>query len=368
MDPRKLGEAMTADLDTRYLEKRKVRGKVGWAWNNRHAAEHGIKSEWLGYDPIKAAQRADTLNKMYDRAREGVAVYANGALGWWFAQIEKTDEHNDRPDRQRQEVEAAFKRVRATPLINAQMTDISAKQIKRVLAKLVPVHGLDKSHRMGKWMRYAFGQAVEERKLAINPLTGVKIPKPRARQVVIWENEVEDLIGHFTETEKRPSLALGVRFGFDTSQRPGDIIGFPWTKWLNGDILVKQAKTGSSVRIPALPELRTAIEATARTSTQIIVSEETSKPYLASNFSHLMTDGFRKLKLIDEDTGQPKVFRDLRRSAVVRLALAGCTIPMISAITGHSYARCEQILETYLPRTTEMARMAIAKLLESRKA
>jgi hypothetical protein len=46
---------------------------------------------------------------------------------------------------------------------------------------------------------------------------------------------------------------------------------------------------------------------------------------------------------------------------VVRLAEAGCTDPEIAVITGHSLERTRQILETYLPRTPEMARNAMAK-------
>ncbi len=54
-------------------------------------------------------------------------------------------------------------------------------------------------------------------------------------------------------------------------------------------------------------------------------------------------------------------FQDLRRTAVVRLAEAGRTDPEIAAITGHSLKRSKQISETYLPRTAEMARNAMAK-------
>ncbi len=375
MDPRKLGGVIK--LDTRYLEVRKVRGKTGFAWNNRHAKVHGLKAEWLGYDPVKAAQRADELNKMYDRSREGVVAYASGSLGWWLHQIERTDEHNNRPDKVRNEVENAFKRLRATPLISAQLKKITGKHCKVLAMKLAEAGGVAKSHRTVKWLRYAFSQAVEDGRLDRNPLAGVKIKRPRARQVVVWEHEVEDLIAHFISI-RRSSLALAIRFAFDTSQRSSDLINLSWTRWNNGLMRIRQAKTNATVLVPALPELMDMVGTVTRTSTQIIVSEETGQPYKSDNFSHLINEGFRALGpkdpktgdplgLKDEETGQPKVFRDLRRSAVVRLALAGCTIPMISAITGHSYARCEQILETYLPRTSEMAKLAIERLLASRK-
>ena len=46
---------------------------------------------------------------------------------------------------------------------------------------------------------------------------------------------------------------------------------------------------------------------------------------------------------------------------MVRFAEAGCTDPEIAAITGPFLERTKQILETYLLRTPEMARNAMAK-------
>ncbi len=59
--------------------------------------------------------------------------------------------------------------------------------------------------------------------------------------------------------------------------------------------------------------------------------------------------------------------RDLRRTAIVRLAMAGCSAPEIASVSGHSLESTERILEVYLPRTASMARSAIAKLEEHRK-
>ena len=69
------------------------------------------------------------------------------------------------------------------------------------------------------------------------------------------------------------------------------------------------------------------------------------------------TEITRAAKLQERDL-QP---RDLRRTAVVRLAEAGCTVPEVSSITGHTIEQTQKILETYLPRTFEMARNAIDK-------
>jgi hypothetical protein len=366
MDPRKFGVMM--DLDTRYLERRNVRGKPGFAWNNRHAKPHGLHAEWLGFDPVKAAQRAHELNRQYDDARKGkVGLYKDGTLGWWLDKIEKMPEHSQRPYNTRNEVETNFKRLRASPLATYQLETIAGRHIKILTAKLTEASGLSIAHATAKWLRFALNLAVQEKKLGSNPMSGMRVKKPSARQVILWEEEVNRAI-EYSKQIGRPSLGLAIRIAFDIGQRESDILKFPKSKFQNNEFIIKQGKTGATVRIPALPESVRAISETPATDCiQLVVSEETGRPYKKDNFSKLVNDVFRALDLRDEETGKSKVFQDLRRSSVVRLALAGCSIPMIAAITGHSYAYCEKILEVYLPRTTEMARAAIEKLLAWRK-
>jgi integrase len=54
-------------------------------------------------------------------------------------------------------------------------------------------------------------------------------------------------------------------------------------------------------------------------------------------------------------------FHDIRGTTVTMLAEAGCTLPEIVAITGHSLRRAQDILEKYLSRTSKLAETAIAK-------
>jgi len=48
-------------------------------------------------------------------------------------------------------------------------------------------------------------------------------------------------------------------------------------------------------------------------------------------------------------------FRDLIRASVVRIAKQSIEVPDTAAITGHTLEAARQIMETYLPRTKEMA-------------
>lgn len=59
-------------------------------------------------------------------------------------------------------------------------------------------------------------------------------------------------------------------------------------------------------------------------------------------------------------------FHDLRGTAVTRLARAGCSVPEIATITGHSLKDVGAILDGhYLSRDIDLAETAIRKLEES---
>jgi hypothetical protein len=119
---------------------------------------------------------------------------------------------------------------------------------------------------------------------------------------------------------------------------------------------------------PALEARLAAIQ--ARRSTQqivpldaeIVLSEKTGLPYNANQFSKL----FRKVRA-EAAKGNfvsiaDKQFLDLRDTAVTRLALAGCTIPEIRAITGHTLETVHQILQHYLAMDDRMAAAGIERL------
>jgi hypothetical protein len=55
-------------------------------------------------------------------------------------------------------------------------------------------------------------------------------------------------------------------------------------------------------------------------------------------------------------------FRDLRRTAMVRMAEAGATPIEIAAVSGHSIEETMRILETYIPRNRLMALAAVRRL------
>jgi hypothetical protein len=118
--------------------------------------------------------------------------------------------------------------------------------------------------------------------------------------------------------------------------------------------VVRQSKTGATVRMPCLPELLDALRVTPRNSIFLIVSETTSRPYAQFNFVHRTAEVIAAAGIVGKRYG------DLRRSAVVRLVEAGCTIP------GDRVHHRAQLRALRSERTTALARAAISNLLKAR--
>ena len=81
------------------------------------------------------------------------------------------------------------------------------------------------------------------------------------------------------------------------------------------------------------------------------------------------SDGFRTSwhKAVKSAGIEGVTFNDLRGTAVTRLAEAGCTVPEIASITGHTLRSATTILERYRARTRKQASAAIQKLDEHRR-
>jgi integrase len=125
-------------------------------------------------------------------------------------------------------------------------------------------------------------------------------------------------------------------------------------------------RTNRVIEVPILPELAQMLDETPKDATVYVISEETSGPYKPDNFRHLFAE-IRAKAGIDQIAREYAIdggllYMDLRRTAIVHLGRAGCSVPEIAAVTGHSITRTTAILETYLPRDSKMAATAIAKL------
>ena len=168
----------------------------------------------------------------------------------------------------------------------------------------------------------------------------------------IWDDED---IARFLRTAP-PYLRLAMLLAVNTGQRQGDLLRLPWSAYDGATIKLRQRKTGAYVSIPVADALKTALDAAPKKSPIMLTNSE-GKPWSESGLQSAwgkatMRVGIRGL-----------TFHDLRGTAVVTLARAGCNEVEIYSITGHKPGDVQAILTThYLPRDAEVAGNAIAKL------
>jgi integrase len=249
------------------------------------------------------------------------------------------------------------------------------KQIKRIEQAFAdfPVRGLDDARATSIFLEwrdklaqtslrqadYAYGTlarilswALKRRLIETNPCAnGGKLYRG-TRVTVIWS---EDDIARFLGGAP-PYLRLAMLLAINTGQRQGDLLRLPWSAYDGKQIKLRQGKTGAYVPIPVADALKAALDAAPRRSPIMLTNSE-GKPWSESGFQGAwgkatMRAGIRGL-----------TFHDLRGTAVVTLARAGCNEVEIYSITGHKPGDVRTILTAhYLPRNAKVGDNAIAKL------
>lgn len=231
-----------------------------------------------------------------------------------------------------------------------------------------------------------FKRAVKSGAVMVNPAASPgKLELPPRTQ--LWSPETEDRY----MSEFRPSLQLAFALMLYTLQRLSDVLAMTMRQVTEKDgrlyIVVKQAKTDALVGIPVHnklePRLRArlaqritrtvaAADGTKReVETTLLVASPRGKLWARRNASrawdHDMAAADARLRASLAAAGRSpedieaavarhgEQRRDLRRTGIVRLAERGATTPQIAAISGHSIDYCQRIIDTYLPRRTEVA-------------
>lgn len=167
-----------------------------------------------------------------------------------------------------------------------------------------------------------------------------------------------DAIRAMMEHSSHP-LRLALMLALWTGQRQGDLLRLPWSAYDGRFLRMKQGKTGARVKIPVVGLLKEVLdeEAKKKTSTTILTN---------TRGGSWTSDGFKTSwgKAVTKAKVEDLTFHDLRGTAVTRLALAGCEVSEIAAITGHSIKDAASILDAhYLGGRFELAEQAMSKLI-----
>lgn len=191
--------------------------------------------------------------------------------------------------------------------------------------------------------------AVDQYLIEHNHASGIKRLYKSNRADKVWSDEqIEAFLKAAHQT-----VADVFLLGLLTGQRQGDLLRLSWNAYDGEGLTVRQGKTGKVVYAPCTALLRGRLRKLDKKSTTILTNRS-GKPWTADGFRSM----FHKAKA---DAGVSEMrFHDLRGTFCTRLAECGATDSEINAITGHSDG--SQLQSTYLARTKELARSAIAKL------
>lgn len=193
----------------------------------------------------------------------------------------------------------------------------------------------------------------------ITPKTKIRYAEPSEIEALI---AAADSLGRW---EIGDMIALGVWIG----QRQGDRLSLQLAQVKNNRFVVEQNKTGALVSIPLAPaltkRLRMAMarrKAAGKVHGNVVLNEQAWQPFKADWYRHL----FEQVRAHAQKT-VPTVARlrdkDLRATAVMWLAAAGCTNTQIASITGHTLETVNQILKHYWAASAAQADDAMAKLV-----
>lgn len=190
-------------------------------------------------------------------------------------------------------------------------------------------------------------------------------------RVVVWTpSEIEAFVAA-ADAAGLHGVADAVVIALHTGQRQGDVLRFEWLSADSGRAKFRQGKTGARVSVPFTPALQTRIEAIkARRQSgpvaELKLTGELVRNASGTRFSREQIG--RDFRAVRESVAASvpsiagKQFLDLRDTAITRLALAGCTVAEIRAITGHSLETIHKVLAHYLAIDDRMADAAIDRL------
>jgi integrase len=163
-----------------------------------------------------------------------------------------------------------------------------------------------------------------------------------------------------------PELQFALLLALWTGQRQGTLIDIAWSQYDGTHIRLQPnkqrcGKKKKRIVIPVGAPLKIVLDARRPEKAEGAILRNTyGNPWTSDGFRASWGTAFDRAKLGDADLH----FRDLRGTAVTRLALSGCTTPQIAAIIGHSPRDVDEILKAhYLGGQSELAEQASVKLV-----
>jgi integrase len=332
----------------RYVECRTNRsGGIRWYWHRR-----GHKLMRLPDELAARIAMVEQLNAAADKVT--AAEFTRGSIGWVIQRYQDSDDYRDLSagtikyySRFLREISAlgpalpfaSFTRRAVVDFIETYPKRHQRRQAAAVLKNLFGI------------ARY-YGIVTTDEAAGLR----LKTSPPRDR---IWTDEE---IGSWLNAAGSEDLHMTTAFLLlqYTAQRPGDVLKMTWPQYSGSAIRLRQQKTGALLDVPAHPVLQEHLDRLKRSSKSLMIVT-----YRGHEVKYLQfNERFRRIAARARIDAQA---RDLRRTAMVRMAEAGATVPQIASVSGHSIDATQRILETYLPRNRDLAKIAITRLAEYKR-
>lgn len=220
-------------------------------------------------------------------------------------------------------------------------------------------------------LKMVMDQAVDLNWRPDNPVARIKMAAPQTR-ATIWEAADVETYAWAALSIGQSGMAALILTEWEIGQRLTDAYLFrAGDEYLAAEGLFQfeQAKTAGKVAIPVSDRLRAILTHILDGGHLYLFRDgRTGRPWARLVGNRLEADDVAASKvfaLVREvavaSGARPLKLKELRHSCVVQLARFRCTVPEIAAITGHSIASVEQILQKYLPRDSTVATNAQVK-------
>lgn len=198
--------------------------------------------------------------------------------------------------------------------------------------------------------------AAKDGPLNKNVLDGFERAYSSDRSEIVW---LPEHVEAFLKVAS-PGMQLAMVLALHTGQRQADIRKMAWSSYDGASITLRQGKASRlgkvapAIRVKCTRALKTTLDHAPRRAAVIL----TTKTGLAFKKRYFAEKWDETCKLAGIDGLH---FHDIRGTTVTMLAEAGCTLPEIVSVTGHSLRTAQAILEKYLKRTSTLADTAITK-------
>ena len=166
----------------------------------------------------------------------------------------------------------------------------------------------------------------------------------------LWLPEHIDAFMKVAPIEMQRALILALH----TGQRQGDLRKLAWSNYDGEGISLRQSKGSRRVYVACTKALKAMLDGMGREAA-VILTTKTGRAWQKRYFAEQWDEASKAAGITDLH------FHDLRGTAVTMLAEAGCSVPEIASITGHSLKSVHTILEKYMSRTKALAKSAMTK-------